>query len=152
MELRIYKSGERIEPDMIDREIDCVICGSQIIRGAGDELNPHFLVCAEFIDDPIVGPRHIECGDGDAPAETVLDRTQLRHRGRDFLPDNAPMTRLADKYRPVTFDRVLGQDREIAQIEHLDGKPPDAYKRLVAECDQNFREALGRIESGEMLR
>lgn len=41
--------------------------------------------------------------------------------------------------------------REIAQVEGLDGQPESAYVRLVSDCKQNFREALTRIESGEML-
>lgn len=42
--------------------------------------------------------------------------------------------------------------REIAQAEQLDGKPEADYIRLVTTCGQNFREALNRIEAGEMLQ
>lgn len=39
----------------------------------------------------------------------------------------------------------------IAQAEGLDGKPIDAYERLLKDCGNNFREALTRIEAGIML-
>lgn len=41
--------------------------------------------------------------------------------------------------------------QKIAQAEGLDGKPIDAYERLLKECGNNFREALSRVESGIML-
>lgn len=41
--------------------------------------------------------------------------------------------------------------QEIAQAEGLDGKPLEAYERLLKDCGNNFREALSRIEAGIML-
>jgi len=41
--------------------------------------------------------------------------------------------------------------RQIAQQEGLDGKPVEAYLRLMQDCRNNFRQALNRIEKGEML-
>ena len=41
--------------------------------------------------------------------------------------------------------------QEIARMEGLDGKPIENYVRLVNECKGSMREALQRIELGEML-
>ena len=41
--------------------------------------------------------------------------------------------------------------REIAQIEGLDGKPNQAYMRLVQACKNNFGMVLQKIDQGEML-
>jgi DNA polymerase III delta prime subunit len=41
--------------------------------------------------------------------------------------------------------------QEIAQSEHLDGKPIRAYIDLLDSCHGSMREALQRIEGGEML-
>lgn len=41
--------------------------------------------------------------------------------------------------------------REIAVSEGLDGRPIAAYVKLLQECHNNMREALQRIEGGEML-
>lgn len=40
---------------------------------------------------------------------------------------------------------------EIAQANGLDGKPIQAYKRLMMDCRNNMRMALSKIEAGEML-
>lgn len=42
--------------------------------------------------------------------------------------------------------------REIAQAEKLDGQPIERYIRLLQDCGNNMREALQRIESGEMVQ
>jgi hypothetical protein len=41
--------------------------------------------------------------------------------------------------------------QEIATIENLNGQPLAAYTRLINECQGNFRQALQRIEKGDML-
>lgn len=41
--------------------------------------------------------------------------------------------------------------QRIAQAEGLDGKPIDAYRRLLNDCQGNIRMALSRVESGAML-
>ena len=41
--------------------------------------------------------------------------------------------------------------QQIAQAEHLDGKPLPAYLRLVQEAKNNLGAVLQRIEGGEML-
>jgi DNA polymerase III delta prime subunit len=41
--------------------------------------------------------------------------------------------------------------REIAGAENLDGRPIEAYERLVKDSGNNFRAALQAIESGAML-
>lgn len=41
--------------------------------------------------------------------------------------------------------------RSIAQAEGLDGKPIEAYVRLLKDCRNSMRAALQRIEAGQML-
>ena len=41
--------------------------------------------------------------------------------------------------------------RQIAQAEHLDGQPLEAYVALAKECGCNMRKILQRVEAGEML-
>lgn len=41
--------------------------------------------------------------------------------------------------------------KEIAEIEGLDGKPLQAYERLLKDVGNNFRAALQLIEAGQML-
>jgi energy-coupling factor transporter ATP-binding protein EcfA2 len=40
---------------------------------------------------------------------------------------------------------------EIATIENLNGRPIEDYIKLMRKCQNNMREALNRIASGEML-
>ena len=63
----------------------------------------------------------------------------------------------ARRCKVFTFtNQGLAQDmarraREIAIDEGLDGKPEQAYLRLVQECKNNFGMVLQRIEQAEML-
>ena len=41
--------------------------------------------------------------------------------------------------------------QEIAIVEGLDGKPEQAYLRLVQACQNNFGMVLQQIEQAEML-
>ncbi len=41
--------------------------------------------------------------------------------------------------------------QEIAQAEGLDGKPLEAYVRLVQRCKNNMRQAIQEIDSGAMV-
>lgn len=41
--------------------------------------------------------------------------------------------------------------KEIATAEQLDGKPLQAYVRLVQECHNNLGAVLQRVEQGEMI-
>lgn len=41
--------------------------------------------------------------------------------------------------------------REIATAEGLNGRPMSEYVRLLKDCKNNFRQALQRVEAGEML-
>ncbi len=41
--------------------------------------------------------------------------------------------------------------REIAQAEGLDGRPIGEYVKLLKSCKNNMRQALQRVEAGEML-
>ena len=40
--------------------------------------------------------------------------------------------------------------KKIAKAEGLDGRPLAQYRRLMAECNNSIREALQRVEAGEM--
>ncbi len=40
---------------------------------------------------------------------------------------------------------------QIARAEGLDGQPIEKYVRLLQDCKNNLREALGRIEAGVMI-
>jgi DNA polymerase III gamma/tau subunit len=42
--------------------------------------------------------------------------------------------------------------RMIAQAEGMDGQPLEKYLRLIQDCRNNLREALGRIGGGEMMQ
>ena len=48
--------------------------------------------------------------------------------------------------------RVFAQRaREIATAENLNGRPIEAYERLLKDCRNNLRTALQAIEAGDML-
>ncbi len=41
--------------------------------------------------------------------------------------------------------------KRIAEAEGLDGRPVEAYVKLVKSCNNNMRSVLQRIEAGDML-
>ena len=46
---------------------------------------------------------------------------------------------------------MAGRAQQIAEAEHLDGKPLQAYLRLVQDCHNNMRQVLQRIDACEMI-
>ena len=44
-----------------------------------------------------------------------------------------------------------GRAKRIAEAEGLDGRPVEAYVKLVKSCNNNMRSVLQRIEAGDML-
>lgn len=70
--------------------------------------------------------------------------------GIDAAPFLSRCLRLDLSRRPGA-DVIAEYVRGIAVKEGLDGQPIARYVRLVQECKNNIREAITRIEAGEML-
>lgn len=52
----------------------------------------------------------------------------------------------------LDYDAAASHLLTVAQSEGLDGQPKSAYLELLADCRGNIRQALQRIECGEMLK
>jgi DNA polymerase III delta prime subunit len=81
---------------------------------------------------------------------TVDGAESLADRCADFRPFVGRVNHVSLAARGLA-ESFATRAQQIAQQEGLDGKPFDAYLRLVKDCRNSMRETLSRIENGAML-
>ncbi len=92
----------------------------------------------------------------DIPDHTLWIFTTTRDGQESLFADHEDCGPLLSRCLPVALsaygvgDAFAKRCQEIAKAEHLDGKPMAAYKRLAADCRNNFRAMLEAVELGKM--
>ena len=89
------------------------------------------------------------------PSKVVVIFTTTQGREESLFGDfDAPIKSRCLCVSLTTYgiaDAFAARAQTIAQREGLDGQPIAKYKRLVADCRNNLRAALGEIELGVMI-
>ena len=88
------------------------------------------------------------------PPHFVVIFTTTRAVNEDlFGDDSGPFASRCVKIRLTNqglAEAFARRAKDIAEAEGLDGRPIEAYVRLVRECRNNLRAVLQRVEAGEM--
>ncbi len=129
---------------------------SGALKGFGDKGGRVFIINeAHGMDKEVI--RQLLVTLERIPGHVVWIFTTTREGEKDLFGDNVDAPPLLSRCceLPLTTQGLAKpfaeRARDIAQAEGLDGQPIAAYVRLLQVCRNNMRQALQRIENGEML-